>query len=588
MQRRPHDATFTAIHAAGHLASDAVDIVVISADEALITALREAAGTDTVHHAFSADAAVDLLVGGRCGVLVADLALLRSDAFALLERLHTQFPELVLLAAGGREKDNTVAALVSKCGVYRYLHKPISPARASLFLSAAVRRYHESVSGRSPTLTTVRQLAQPANRNSLILGTGIAAALALMSVGLFLLRPAGMSDRVGTNELAVATAPAQAPSVSTAFDAAPQALDARHDETFASADAKQSIDDDQMKTLDAQVAGTTRAAIAPAATPNPTTPAAADVGRSERNIRLARARLDSGHWLAPTDDSALAYLREARARNEDPFVVSILATDLGSRLIDRSRAAMDASDAAQARAHYDDAIRLDREFDLALPGLAEAAEQLDALTSAESNRGANEVRDLLAPAIRLRESGQLIEPAGRNAYEAIKSLLPLHGDASELRAEQQRLVFTLLDHARTAFAAGDLERADLLAQRADDLVPGMSATQALRDQVAVAIEKRAAEHRRIDAARLHRTREIPATYPPDARNRKLEGWVDLEFIIAANGATRDIAVKVGEPARIFDEAAVDALRRWRFEPILGDDEQPIDQRARLRMQFTLK
>jgi TonB family protein len=305
------------------------------------------------------------------------------------------------------------------------------------------------------------------------------------------------------------------------------------------------------------------------------------------NLKLARARLASGQWLEPDGDSALTYLREARARTEDSSVITILATDLGTRLLDESRAAIAADNAPQARAHFNNAIGLDREFDLALPGLLDVARALDEMTTQEATRSANQIRDLLAPAIKLRESGQLIEPAGNNAFDTIKSIAAEHADASEVRAEQQRLAFTLLDHARTALAGGNLELADALSRRADELVPRMSATQTLRQQISEALAQRVATTSVINAGSLRRTREVPATYPPDAQRRGIQGWVDLEFTVAADGSTRDVVVTAAQPQQAFDKAAVDAMRRWRFEPVMLNG-QPIDQRAKLRMQFSLQ
>jgi TonB family protein len=297
--------------------------------------------------------------------------------------------------------------------------------------------------------------------------------------------------------------------------------------------------------------------------------------------------LASGQWLEPDGDSALTYLREARARNEDSSVITILATDLGTRLLDESRAAIAADNAPQARAHFNNAIGLDREFDLALPGLLDVARALDEMTTQEATRSANQIRDLLAPAIKLRESGQLIEPAGNNEFDTIKSIAAEHADASEVRAEQQRLAFTLLDHARTALAGGNLELADALSRRADELVPRMSATQTLRQQISEALAQRVATTSVINAGSLRRTREVPATYPPDAQRRGIQGWVDLEFTVAADGSTRDVVVTAAQPQQAFDKAAVDAMRRWRFEPVMLNG-QPIDQRAKLRMQFSLQ
>ena len=99
MQSTRHDASLAALQASSGLPGQVLDVVVLTADAGLLATLREASGAEhAIWHAQSADAAVDLLVGGRCGILIADLGTLRGDAAGLLERLHAQFPELILLA----------------------------------------------------------------------------------------------------------------------------------------------------------------------------------------------------------------------------------------------------------------------------------------------------------------------------------------------------------------------------------------------------------------------------------------------------------------------------------------------------------
>lgn len=141
-RRDPNLALYASIDPPGRV----LDVVALTSDENLLTALRDASdGKHAFWRAATAEAAVDLLVGGRCCILIADLTALRGgEAAAFFERLHAQFPELVLMAAGRREQARgEVGALISAGVVYRLLHKPVSPARAASFMTAASRRYHE-------------------------------------------------------------------------------------------------------------------------------------------------------------------------------------------------------------------------------------------------------------------------------------------------------------------------------------------------------------------------------------------------------------------------------------------------------------
>jgi TonB family protein len=58
---------------------------------------------------------------------------------------------------------------------------------------------------------------------------------------------------------------------------------------------------------------------------------------------------------------------------------------------------------------------------------------------------------------------------------------------------------------------------------------------------------------------------IQPDYPSDALAAGREGFVELEFTIAANGATKDVVV-VGSSAPEFEEPAVAAVLRWRYAP----------------------
>ena len=149
-----------------------VDVIVLTTDLGLLEILQDASGPEHIlWHAQSTDEAVSLLVGGRCGVLIFDLQVLRNTAEALrgsvgalLVRLQLQFPELVLLAMGRREEENSIGPLVTSGRVYRFLHKPVSPERAALFISTAARRHIELSNTMSPAMAAVRQFTQPVHR----------------------------------------------------------------------------------------------------------------------------------------------------------------------------------------------------------------------------------------------------------------------------------------------------------------------------------------------------------------------------------------------------------------------------------------
>jgi protein TonB len=59
---------------------------------------------------------------------------------------------------------------------------------------------------------------------------------------------------------------------------------------------------------------------------------------------------------------------------------------------------------------------------------------------------------------------------------------------------------------------------------------------------------------------------INPDYPQRALSRGLEGWVQVQFTISETGAVIDPIVVDSSPKGIFDDAALKAISRWRYNP----------------------
>jgi protein TonB len=80
---------------------------------------------------------------------------------------------------------------------------------------------------------------------------------------------------------------------------------------------------------------------------------------------------------------------------------------------------------------------------------------------------------------------------------------------------------------------------------------------------------------------------IQPDYPIQARQKKIEGWVDVQFTVAADGSVRDPIVIGAEPKGIFDRAALQAVKGWKYNPRIEDGrpvERP-DLKVRIRFQL---
>lgn len=163
-----------------------VDVVVLTADQELFQSAREAVGEQNpVWRARSSDEAADLLITGRCGVLVIDMAAISTRGDTLIEQIVEQFPDVIVCVAGTRADEPLLAPLISAGLVYRFMHKPASARRAGMFLQAAIRRHVERRAGRdasdplAPLLRGLRRPTAGMPRGYLVLIGLVALALAV-------------------------------------------------------------------------------------------------------------------------------------------------------------------------------------------------------------------------------------------------------------------------------------------------------------------------------------------------------------------------------------------------------------------------
>ena len=61
-------------------------------------------------------------------------------------------------------------------------------------------------------------------------------------------------------------------------------------------------------------------------------------------------------------------------------------------------------------------------------------------------------------------------------------------------------------------------------------------------------------------------------YPAAAKAKGVEGRVVVQYDVTAAGTVANAAVVESEPPGVFDEAALDAVRTWRFRPMVDRGE----------------
>lgn len=68
--------------------------------------------------------------------------------------------------------------------------------------------------------------------------------------------------------------------------------------------------------------------------------------------------------------------------------------------------------------------------------------------------------------------------------------------------------------------------------------------------------------------------KVQPVYPDLARKMNIAGTVKIEVVVAPNGSVKDARVVGGHP--VLASAALDAAKRWRFEPAPGEATGIID------------
>jgi len=144
------------------------------------------------------------------------------------------------------------------------------------------------------------------------------------------------------------------------------------------------------------------------------------------------------------------------------------------------------------------------------------------------------------------------------------ALAPFHAPRATLSVPDLSVQTNEVAAPETAVAAAPLhialdwpKPAELAVAARSAAVRDLIATQALPATVPAALVPTA-----VDApARLH---VVQPVYPTRATDGRIEGNVELEYSIAADGSVKDIRVLQAQPKGVFDAAAQTALSLWQF------------------------
>jgi TonB family protein len=93
----------------------------------------------------------------------------------------------------------------------------------------------------------------------------------------------------------------------------------------------------------------------------------------------------------------------------------------------------------------------------------------------------------------------------------------------------------------------------------------------------------AAEKGKVKEPRL--VHKVNPAYPPEAKKERLEGLVHIDIRLAKDGSVAEAKATDGHPT--LAEAALAAVRQWRYEPVLGPDKKPVEVKLTITVNFRL-
>lgn len=76
-------------------------------------------------------------------------------------------------------------------------------------------------------------------------------------------------------------------------------------------------------------------------------------------------------------------------------------------------------------------------------------------------------------------------------------------------------------------------------------------------------------------------------YPRSAAERMIEGWVTVKFTINETGGVSSPVVIAAKPTRVFDRAAIQAIRKWKYKPKVVDGKPVARHGITVKLKFNL-
>jgi protein TonB len=299
-------------------------------------------------------------------------------------------------------------------------------------------------------------------------------------------------------------------------------------------------------------------------------------------VKLIDTRLQQDKLVEPRNDSAAYYLIQARAAGAGAAALQPQSQEIYRRLTQAEHAAID-------QRRFADADRLLADlhtYGVPAASIASLQHDLSAARSQQAAAAPEQPQYLDLAQSRLAQ-GKLTEPDNDSALFYVNQLRATDPKNSGLPKMSSAVQAQILEQARAALDSTQPARAEALLQMAAGL--GASADLTALNQRLAQLKQSAAGPQEVLEASLTRAKPIELDYPSDALRRNIEGWVDVSYVVTAEGKVTAIRVVDASPKGVFDAAATRALARTRYKPpTQGGKSLAVSTKLRISFRVTSK
>jgi TonB family protein len=591
-------------------------LVALTTDPAFLAVLRRLASPQELRAVSrETDFGRALLASPTTLAIIDCSALTRFPVDQVTRLLLRQFPHLHLVVVGTARDQAALAEQLADGQIHSFLHKPVTATRLRPVIDAVLQ-----------PLASPSESGAPEQRSGGRTWVIAAVALVVLAGGAYALRsylapeaqaPAAATENPLEDLLAHADAALAGGGYDNAIElyrkaqqvspgdqriaeglsrvgrrllqAAQTQLRDHHVEearTLARQAAALAPDAPQLAALLDQIEGSQDhpASVSALATPSEPRSRALD-----DRLRQAQELMRQGHLLDPQQGSARSVLRLAREMAPADPRIGEAQRQLLSLVVAEARKML-------ATGHPEDADRLIT----AATELGARPDEIDDLKRQALRDKANARSDALERVVLLfnerLQQGRLLEPATDSAKFYLAQLMSRDPASPATQIARMALGTRLL-----AEASGAARRKDLPAARSwleEARAAGADAASMApieADLVMVAPQPAAqspaqppAEVRRDGGSpniSLQKTHDVEPVYPKEALRRQVRGKVELAYTVRADGHPDDFTVISAQPPGIFDQAAVEAARQWRYRPPRLPNGKPTQVTTRAIIHF---